>query len=142
MTTTSETTTRQHPNRIAARLGTGVLVGLVTVYAVAVVATAPLAGDSATSPLALVGLAAVGVAAVAVGTRWPAVGATAGAAVLLVTVFAVWQRISWTTGTTRWWYPTDAVGYAAVSACPAIVGAVLVAASVVRGRQRNTTPDL
>lgn len=142
MTTTSETTTRQHPNRIAARLGTGIGVGLVTVYAVAVVATAPLAGDSATSPLALLGLAAVGAAAVAVGTRWPAVGATAGAAVLLVTVFAVWQRIPWTTGTTRWWYPTDAVGYAAVSAYPALVGAVLVAASVVPGRQRNTAPDL
>lgn len=61
---------------------------------------------------------------------------------LLVTVFALTQRISWTTGTTQWWSPTDAVGYAAVSAYPAIVGAVLVAASVVRGRQRHTTLDL
>lgn len=142
MTTTSETTTRQHPNRIAARLDTGVLVGLVTVYVVAVIATAPLGGGSTTSPLALAGLAVVGAAAVAVGTRWPTVGTTAGAVVLLVTVFAVTQRIAWTTGTTQWWSPTDAVGYSAVSACPAIVGAVLVAASVVRGRQRNTTPDL
>ncbi len=132
----------QHRSRIAAWLGTGIVVGLVTVYAVAVIATAPLGGDSTTNPLVLAGLAVVGVAAVAVGTRWPAVGATAGAVVLLVTVYAVTQRISWTTGTTRWWSPTDAVGYAAVSAYPAIVGAVLVAASVVPGRQRNTAPDL
>lgn len=132
----------QRPSRIAARLGTGVLVGLVSEYLIAVIATAPLGGDSTTNPLVLAGLAVVGVAAVAVGTRWPAVGATAGAVVLLVTVYAVTQRISWTTGTTQWWSPTDAVGYAAVSAYPALVGAVLVAASVVPGRQRHTTPDL
>ncbi|QKS15438.1 hypothetical protein HUN59_03725 [Curtobacterium sp. Csp2] len=104
--TTSERTSGglrlQHPQRIAARLGTGVVVGLVTVYAVAVIATAPFGGDSTTNPLVLAGLAVVGAAAVAVGNRRPAVGATAGAVVLLVTVFAVTQRISWTTGTTQW----------------------------------------
>ncbi|MDK8172465.1 hypothetical protein QP735_07965 [Curtobacterium citreum] len=132
----------QRPSRIAARLGTGVLVALVTEYLIAVIATAPLGGGSTTNSLVLAGLAVVGAAAVAVGTRWPAVGATAGTAVLLVPVFAVWQRIPWTTGTTQWWSPTDAVGYSAVSAYPAIVGAALVAASVVPGRQRNTAPDL
>lgn len=139
---TNEGLRLQRPSRIAARLGTGIVVGLGTVYVVAVVATAPFGGASTTNPLVLAGLAVVGVAAVVVGTRWPTVGATAGAVVLLVTVFAVTQRISWTTGTTQWWSPTDAVGYAAVSAYPAVVGAVLLAASVLRARQRDTTPDL
>ncbi|MGN7192165.1 MULTISPECIES: hypothetical protein [unclassified Curtobacterium] len=130
-----------HRFRLAARIGTGLVVGVVAVYVVAVIATAPLGGDSTTHPLVLAGLALVGAAAVAVGTRWPTVGVTAGAVVLLVTVFAVVQRVSWTTGTTQWLSPTDALGYAAVSAHPAMVGAVLVSAAVVRGRRRSTSPD-
>lgn len=127
--------------RSAAQAAVGVAGGLVAYYVVVVIATAPLDGAFTTHPLVLVGLVVAAAGAVTAGSRWPIVGVAAGAVMLLVTVFAVTQRISWTTGTTQWLSPFDAIGYGAVSGYPAMTGAVLIAGAVIaRSAGRGTRP--
>lgn len=116
----------------------GVVTGAIAYYATVIIATARITGPFTMHPVVLLLLAVVAAVAVLIGWRWPAVGVTAGVAMLLIIVFALVQRISWTSGTTQWLDPFDAVGFGTASGYPAMVGAVLVTASTLRVWARHT----
>jgi hypothetical protein len=116
----------------------GVLTGAIAYYATVIIATAQIAGAFTVHPVVLLLLAVVAAMAVLIGWRWPTAGATAGVAMLLIIVFALVQRISWTSGTTQWLDPLDAIGFGTVSGYPAMVGAVLITASTLRAWTSHT----
>lgn len=110
----------------------GFLVGLLLYYVTAVVATAPFGGGFTLHPWALLLLAGVVAVCTAIAWRWPTSGFSGGFAMLIVIAFALEQRISWSSGTTRWLDPIDAIGFGGASAYPAMAAAALVTVSVFR----------
>jgi hypothetical protein len=117
--------------RIAATIVLGVLAGGVLYYATAVVGTAQIAGGFTTNPVILLGLAVVAALVVAGGWRWPVVGLSAGAMMVVVILFAIVQQVSWSSAS-QTLNPFEAIGYGAVSAYPAMLAAAMITASVLR----------
>ena len=118
-------------------LASGVLLGLLAYYVTAVVASAQIPGNFTISPLTLVMIAAVSALAVAGGWRWPVVGLTSGIIVLLVIAWAVGGRMAWSSSSSDWLSPFNAVAFGAASGYPTMVGAVLVTASALSLRPRR-----
>jgi hypothetical protein len=117
---------------IALRVVIGVIVGAVTVYVTAFVATAPIPGNFTINPLTLLMLAIVASIAVVTGWRWPVVGVSAGIVVLLVVGFAVVTHVAWLQAGANWLNPFNAIGFAAVSGYPAMMGAAMLTVSGLR----------
>lgn len=122
--------------RIVVSLGLGLVVGALTYYVTAVVATAQIPGNFTINPLTLVMIALVGALVVAIGWYWPVVGLTAGIVILAVVAFAVTSRLAWSANSSDWLSPFNAVAFGAASGYPTIVGGVMVTASARRLRLR------
>lgn len=123
-------------SKIAVSLVLGVLTGVVVYYVIAVVATAQVPGNFTVNPLTLVLIALVGALVVAIAWRWPVVGLTAGAVIVLVVAAVVAARIGWSASGSDWLNPFNAVAFGAASGYPALVGAVMASVSGLRLRSR------
>ena len=130
--------TRRAFARIVVSLGLGLVVGVLTYYVTAVAATAQIPGNFTINPLTLAMIAVVGALVVAIGWYWPVVGLTAGIVILAVVAFAVTGRMGWSSTSSDWLSPFNAVAFGAASGYPTIVGAVMVTASALRLRSRRT----
>jgi hypothetical protein len=130
--------TRRAVARAVVSLGLGLVVGALTYYVIAVVATAQIPGNFTINPLTLVMIALVGALVVVIGWYWPAVGLTAGIVILAVVAFAVTGRVAWSASSSDWLSPFNALAFGAASGYPTIVGAVMVTASALRLRSRRT----
>ncbi|WP_345763457.1 hypothetical protein [Diaminobutyricibacter sp. McL0608] len=130
--------TRRTFPRIVVSLGLGLVVGVSTYYVTAVAATAQIPGTFTINPLTLAMLAVVGALAVAIGWYWPVVGLTAGIVIIAVVAFAVTGRMGWSSSSSDWLSPFNAVAFGAASGYPTIVGAAMVTASALRLRSRRT----
>lgn len=113
----------------------GLVAGAVLYYVTAVGAALGMSSGFSAKPVSLVLVAAVGVVAVVVGWLWRTVGMVAGVVVLLVVMFAIVERLSWSSSAGDWASPTNAIALGAVSGYPAMLGAVLVTVSALRPRK-------
>lgn len=116
---------------VVVKIVLGILSGSALYYATAVVGTAQIPGAFVTHPIVLVLLAALAALSVAGGWRWPGVGLVAGGTIALIILFAVAQRIPWTSAS-QWLNPFESVGFGAVSGYPAMIAAILLTASTLR----------
>jgi hypothetical protein len=128
---------RLNGSKIAVSVVLGVLTGIAAYYVIAVVANVQIPGNFRVNPLTLALIALVGALVVAVAWRWPVVGLTAGAAIILVVAAVVAGRIAWLAAGAHWLDPFNAVAFGAASGYPVLIGAVMATVSGLRLRSRR-----